>query len=72
MFEHLAVIAALVYGVFVTPFAILGIAARIRRLRARRAPPPTRGWDPFDVPTFIRRRASGCNNPEESDVQRHQ
>jgi hypothetical protein len=64
MSEHLAVIAAVIYGVILTPFAILGIAAQVRRARARRAPPPTRAWALFDVPTIIRRRASGGDNPE--------
>lgn len=64
MSEHLTFIAAVIYGVILTPFAILGIAAQVRRSRARRTPPPTRAWALFDVPTVIRRRASGGNNPE--------
>ena len=64
MSEHVAVIAAVIYGVILTPFAILGIAAQVRRSRARRTPPPTRAWALFDIPTYIRRRASGGNNPE--------
>ncbi len=61
-----ALLFLILYGVLLTPFAILGIAAQVRRSRARRAasPPPT-DWAHFDVPTFIRkrnqRRASGTN-----------
>ena len=61
-----ALLFSILYGVLLTPFAILGIAAQVRRIRTRRAPslPPT-DWAHFDVPTFIRkrnqRRASGAN-----------
>jgi hypothetical protein len=56
----------LLYGVLLIPIAILGIAARVRRVRAGHAQPtgqtgPARptDWARYDVPTFLRRRTSG-------------
>ena len=72
MSEHLAVIAAVIYGVILTPFAVLGIAAQVRRSRARRAPPPTRAWALFDVPTSSAAARAGATTRSECDVQRHQ
>ena len=61
-----ALLFSILYGVLLTPFAILGIAAQVRRSRARRAPSLTpNDWARFDVPTVLRkrnqRRTSGTN-----------
>jgi hypothetical protein len=42
------------FAALLVPVAILGLAARVRHVRARRA--RRDDWAPFDVPTFIRRR----------------
>jgi hypothetical protein len=45
------------FGALLVPVAILGIAARVRHVRARRA--RRDNWAQYDVPTFIRRRRRG-------------
>ncbi len=49
----------LLYGAILVPIAILGLAARVRRVRARRARPTD--WAHYDVPTVIRRRTGGTD-----------
>ncbi|HYN77055.1 MAG TPA: hypothetical protein VES73_04595 [Lamprocystis sp. (in: g-proteobacteria)] len=49
----------LLSGAILLLIAILGIAARMRQVRARRARPTD--WARYDVPTVIRRRTSGTD-----------
>ncbi len=51
--------STLLYGALLLLIATLGIAARMRQVRARRARPTD--WARYDVPTVIRRRTGGTD-----------